>query len=294
MVAFALERANADIIVFLLAMLAVTLTRRTPRLRVLGYAVALFAGMLKYYPIVLLILAVRERRRVMIAIGLASFGVIALWFLLDRGILRSVANIPPARYFDDHVFDARDLPHGLAQIFDWPPPVASGLLLAMVVSMAAMAGALARLDDVTARLRQLSEAEAGYLLVGCILLVGCFLAAQNVVYRGIFFLFVLPGLTALTGMNGRRPLDGLYIGATGMIIVLMWSDTVRALVNGVLCRFGVCGRANEIVHFEVWLVREVMWWAVACILTAFLFRLLWDSRALREAAALWRTVRQAA
>jgi hypothetical protein len=74
----------------------------------------------------------------------------------------------------------------------------------------------------------------------------------------------------------------------------MWSDTVRALVNGVLWRFGDSAGPNDIAHFDVWLVREVMWWAVACILATFLFRLLWDSRALREAANLWRTLRQPA
>ena len=65
-VMFALERANVDVLVFLLAMLAVALTRRSVPLRILGYAVALFAGMLKFYPITLLILAARERLRVFV------------------------------------------------------------------------------------------------------------------------------------------------------------------------------------------------------------------------------------
>jgi hypothetical protein len=285
-VAFALERANVDIFVFPLAVLAVTLSCRSPRLRVFGYAVALFAGMLKYYPIMLLILTIRHRLGTLVAVGLASFGIIALWFMLDSdAILRSMANIPPARYFDDHVFDARDLPYGLAQILDWSPSAAVGLLIALLIGMGTTAVALARLDDVAGRLRQLTDAEAAYLLVGCTLLVGCFFAAQNVVYRGIFFLFVLPALTALARASGRRRLDGLYFGATGIIIVLMWSDPVRALVNGISQQFS--GVSPPSVHFVVWLVREMMWWVVVCILAAFLLRLLCDSQAAREAAARW-------
>ena len=84
-VMFALERANVDIIIFMFAMLAVTLTRRSAPLRMLGYAVALFAGMLKFYPITLLILAARERLGVFVAIGLVSIGAIVLWFTFDSG-----------------------------------------------------------------------------------------------------------------------------------------------------------------------------------------------------------------
>ena len=154
--------------------------------------------MLKFYPITLLILAVRERLGVFIAIGLVSTGVIALWFMLDgREILRGMANIPTTQYFDEFVFGARDLPYGLAQTLGWSRPAGAGLLLVLLVGTVAAALALAGLDVMAARLRQLTDAEATYLLVGGVLLIGCFLAAQNILYRSIFLLFVLPGLTAL-------------------------------------------------------------------------------------------------
>ena len=177
-VMFALERANVDLIIFMFAMLAVTLTRRSTPLRMLGYAVALFAGMLKFYPITLLILAARERLEVFVAIGLVSIGAIVLWFTLDSGeILRDMANIPTTQYFDEFVFGARDLPYGLAQTMDWSRPAAAGLLIALLVGTVATALALAGREDTATRLRQLSDAEAAYLLIGCILLIGCFLAA---------------------------------------------------------------------------------------------------------------------
>jgi Glycosyltransferase family 87 len=286
-VMFALERANVDVLIFLLAMLAVALSRRNMPLRMLGYAVALFAGMLKFYPITLLILAVRERLGVFIAVGLVACGVIVLWFVLDSGeILRGMANIPTTQYFDEFVFGARDLPYGLAQTFGLPRPAGAGLLVVLLVGLVAAAAVMAACDDTAARLRRLTDAEATYLLVGCILLIGCFLAAQNILYRSIFFLFVLPGLTALVRSDGRRRLDGLYVGVTASIIVLMWNDTARTLVDGALRMLGVSTAPNDIAHFDIWLVREVMWWTVVVVLTAFLFRLVQGSRAARDAVAL--------
>jgi hypothetical protein len=286
-VMFALERANVDVVIFLLAMLAVALTRRSLPLRMLGYAVAVFAGMLKFYPITLLTLAVRERLGVFIAIGLVSTGLILLWFVLDSGeILRGMANIPTTQYYDEFVFGARDLPYGLAQTFDLPRRAGAGLLAVLLVGMVAVAVTLAGRDDTAARLRQLTDAEATYLLVGCILLIGCFLAAQNILYRSIFFLFVLPGLTALVRSDGWQRLDGLYVGVTASSILLMWNDAARSLVNAVLRWFGVSTGSNDIAHFDIWLVREVMWWSVVVILAAFLFRLLRDSRVAQDVAGL--------
>ena len=286
-VMFALERANVDVLVFLLAMLAVALTRRSVPLRILGYAVALFAGMLKFYPITLLILAARERLRVFVIVGLVSCGTIALWFMLDASeILRGMANIPTTQYFDEFVFGARDLPFGLAQTFGMTRIAAAGLLVVLLVGMIAVAMSLAGRNDTAARLRQLTDAEATYLLVGCVLLIGCFLAAQNILYRSIFFLFVLPGLTALLRADRPRQLDGLYVGVIVSIIILMWNDTVRTLLNGALRWVGVFAGPNDVAHFNIWLVREVMWWFVIVVLAALLFQLLWGSRAAKDAVGL--------
>jgi len=89
------------------------------------------------------------------------------------------------------------------------------------------------------------------------------------------------GVNAAAGIN-----DGGYFGVTATIIVLMWNDTARTLVNGALRWFGVSAGPNDIAHFDIWLVREVMWWSVVVVLTAFLFRLLWSSRAAQDMVGL--------
>jgi hypothetical protein len=53
MVVFALERANTDVLLFMLALSAVFLAEGRLAARLLGYCVALLAALLKYYPIML-------------------------------------------------------------------------------------------------------------------------------------------------------------------------------------------------------------------------------------------------
>src|SRR5260370_12293952 len=79
MVVFAVERANPDIILFMMALLAGFLAGGFLPARILGYLTALLAAVIKYYPLTLLILSFRERVTVFLANGVAMAGVIALF-----------------------------------------------------------------------------------------------------------------------------------------------------------------------------------------------------------------------
>ena len=148
-----------------------------------GYAVSLLAGMLKFYPIVLLVLAVRERLVTCLVVWAVAAGVIALWFALDGAeILRGMANIPFTHPFDDNVFGAHNLPFGLAELLGLPHAAAIALQVLLLVIMLGLAATLARRVQVHA----LTEAESLHLLAGSVLLVSCFVMAQNVSYRGIY------------------------------------------------------------------------------------------------------------
>lgn len=60
-VAFALERGNVDLIIFVLTAVVARLVPLRLWLRCVGYAIAVLAALLKFYPAVLLLTAVRER-----------------------------------------------------------------------------------------------------------------------------------------------------------------------------------------------------------------------------------------
>jgi hypothetical protein len=241
---FAMERANVDLLVFVMAVLAA-------RLRATGYAISLLAGMLKFYPIVLLVLAVRERTVTCLAIWAVSLGVIALWFALDgTEILRGMANIPSTHPFDDNVFGAHNLAFGLAEKIGLPHRWASALQVFLLGVMLCVAVSSAR----GVRLHTLTEAERAYLLVGSALLVSCFVLAQNVSYRAIHLLFVLPALVVH------------WRGAAWLIVLLMWSSGLRRLIHGA-----------GTLPFDIWLAHELAWWAVITLLATSLLRVVWES-----------------
>ena len=196
--AFALERANSDFVVFLIAVAVIRLAHLRIVLRLLGYGLAVLAALLKFYPAVLLLTAARERLGKFVTIGLVAVATIAAFAISDlHDLLRVLGSIPTTSYFDAYAFGARDLPYGLAEAFGWTKDTASVLFALLVCSVFGLAlrtcisGVLA--TDITA----LTEAEATSMLAGSALIVACFFTAQNTLYRGIYLLFVIPPLTAL-------------------------------------------------------------------------------------------------
>ena len=116
-VAFAVERANIDIIVFVLAVLVGRLMQWRRAFRLLGYSVVLLAGALKFYPIALLILAVHERLIMFVAICIFSAVAVAGYVAFyARDLARVLPSIPTFPYFNILSFGARNMPYGLAQI----------------------------------------------------------------------------------------------------------------------------------------------------------------------------------
>lgn len=284
-VAFAIERANIDIIVFVLATLTVRLVLLAGATRFLGYGVALLAGALKFYPATLLILAVRERLTVLFAVALASAAGLAGFAAIYGGELKRVLSLTPTgSYFSVDAFSARDLPYGLAGILNWPPSVAPLALAAMAVGMFAYAVVLSRRGDLLARVDALEPPESAFLMVGCVLMLACFLTAQNVLYRGIHLLFVMPGLLALARGKGFRPHGPLTVGC-GLVVILLWADMIRRAIGPVLRGLGLSETVVDAVNARIWAVRELTWWAVATMLATLLIALLLRAPATRELAA---------
>src|SRR5204863_166854 len=80
-VVFAVERANPDILLFILALVTALSAEGGLGIRLIGYAAALLSGLVKYYPLVTLVLLVEERVPVFLIVSaavvllLAMFGV---------------------------------------------------------------------------------------------------------------------------------------------------------------------------------------------------------------------------
>jgi Glycosyltransferase family 87 len=259
---YAVERANNELVIFLLVVIAGLLQTGSRRSRCCSYGLIIGAALLKYFPAVLLTLAAREKRRdaLFVAVGAALAAV--LLFLVYRGTLvRALANIPHLSYYTDS-FSARNLPFGLATGLPWlkdPLPVALALFAIMTaLALVWLRRAAILLDGAGL---DWTTPEVRFAAIGGLLLTGVFFAGQNVNYRCILFLFVLPGLLQLRAAARQpqaRRLLSLLIAAS---LFLLWEQCFqRAMV------VAFDAQPSDHIAMMFWVAREwVWWWTIAGI-----------------------------
>lgn len=288
MVVYAIERGNPDIAIFLLVLPVAWLALRSSWVRFLAYPLALATGFLKYYPLTLMVVALRERISTFAALTIASLGLLAVFVAIYHGELaRGLPLLNNGSFFTDF-FAAKNLPFGIAYLaayglkgLDDPTLTSStglyvalaGILYApLLLGFAALCRRQFGLAEFHAACERSSDAERMFLLLGSALTVGCFFAGQNIGYRGIFLLFVVPGLLAAGRQAEDRTARRTFVG-TGMVIVgLMWGECVRVNLLLALHALGAGETLVATAWLVVWLVREVAWWWSISVLTIVLVR----------------------
>jgi hypothetical protein len=280
MVVFALERANADVILFLLALAAGCLAEHGPAARMIGYGLALLSALLKYYPIMVLVVLFRERIAVLAALALMTVGALAVfWWVYRVEIVRGWANIPTGPY-NSNLFAAKNLPFLIGMLVEkaeapsrfaaavgWV--VTAGLYGGLVGAALAVCRRLSRLTQLRTAIAELPDGERILMVIGSAVIAGCFFAGQSVEYRGIFLLLVMPGLLALSRSAGRG-LRALCLGSAIVIVLLMWGECLRQAFGG---------------GFGFWLLRELGWWWSVSVMLTLVADFLRESSVLQAAAA---------
>ncbi len=270
-VAFALERGNADLLMFVLAALAAGLALRGLPTRLLAFPIVVLAAALKVYPATLLILALRERLALCLAVAALSLAVLVAYAVVDLAGLREMLAVVPGGTPFIYAFGARDLPLGLGGVFGWPSVVLA--VLQAVLLCAAVVFAARRLGVLRVAVGALTPAEATCLMVGAVLILGCFVMGQSGEYRAVHLLFVLPAVTALAAAPG--PARRLASATVWVILLQLWGDVASTpLVR--LADAGAGGAAVSGVVLLVWLMRELAWWWMAAVLLALLVAMVPD------------------
>jgi hypothetical protein len=266
---YALEQGNLDTVIFAGSVLALRLLGRH---RIWAYALFACGAAAKFYPGALFILALREGRRTLGALALAAgAGGILVLALDGHAVLTALRQIPSGTPFRAS-FGRIDLSRGLAMLHFLSRGMAGGVswILAGVAGAVAWkrrvawAKALARLDDEAAL----------FLVAGAAVTAFCFLAAQNIEYRALFLLLMLPGLSRVAACGwGFRVLPLL-------IVVLLWESVPRAWLGGLAQPYLPTGPA-----FCFWLLREVLWWwlEIECLAAVFAFALAFSRQKLTGA-----------
>ena len=289
--AFALERGNVDTLVFVFAIAGVLLWSRSFAARLAAYALFAFCGLMKFYPLALFILALRERRRDLIGIALAVGAVLAafLWFYAGE-LLAALRAVPGGSPFNSWI-GAMILPAGIApdaasalgrlgfgdlraplQKLIWAA-LAGGVLL-VGTRLAIKGGVRAALEDMTLR-------DRGMLLAGAVLMGGCFAAANSNGYRAIMLILALPGLLTLSrALPGRVGRFCVGLGCVAAPFV-MWAPGLKHGLIWVGLSSGFDARASTagMVHFV--LSELAWWWLMALLLSAVIGFVLNAARELR-------------
>jgi len=279
MVAFALERANPDLFIFLLVLTAGFLAQGRLAARQLGYVVALLAALIKYYPIMALIIVCRERIPVFVVVALSIMGALGVfWWGYQDDILRGLPTIASGPYNTD-LFAAKNLPFLIGVLVENAAApsrrtaavglvVTVGLYAGLVGGAVAVSRRLLRRPELRAATAELSDLERTLMVIGSAVIAGCFFAGQSIGYRGIFLLLVMPGLLALS-RSASRELRALCLGTTIVVVLLMWGECLRSAFGG---------------GFGFWLLRELGWWWSVSVMMALVADFLWESPILQYAA----------
>jgi hypothetical protein len=270
MVVYGLERGNADVILFVMLVAAGVLATGPLLGRIGSYALLLVAGLLKFYPIIGLLIALRERPRMLFRVGFVAAGIfLAFLYHYRLEIVLMRANIPVGG-LDANMFAASNLPTGLADVMGHfvpalrQPPLLPGIQMSFSVVLAIGLGMqvirLCRNAAFTEAFSRLSEHDRIFFTLGSVLIAGCFVTGPSIEYRGVYLLFFIVGLIAMSRSTDDPAMRAKLVRLICMVVFLMWGGFFRRLVGpkSVLLVFLPQGVDWPLHLFR--LGREVLWW----------------------------------
>lgn len=254
-VLLAVNRANNDLVVFILLAIGLLCLRdsRPWRLAVFAALLVLATG-LKFYPIVagaaLLLVRPAGRRLKAVALTVLAGGVVlaSVWADFQRAVILA----PTEVYTFGAPIIFRDL--------GWTgraPLLAGVALLGLAAWTCVRRGWLVRLDDAAGDFR-----ERCAFVAGAALLVGCFLAGISYSYRLVFMIFLVPLLW-------RQISTPIGKGTGLLLLATLWLDGLYCLGANIL--IGPMP-LPELVHYQlVWrFVTQPIVWAAMILLAGSL------------------------
>ncbi len=295
MVLFALERNNVDVWFYLLFCVAGLLLAKKPAwIRLLAYPLIMLAALLKYYPIVLFAMAARERLSTLLAVAcVASLTLVVFVVTLWTEIAQSLANLPVQSPIFG-AFGVTNLPTVLWRLLEArgtvpPEAVAIGvgaMRLALSAIVLSLAFQDARRPGFGESLRRMPARDASWLVMGGLLMAGCYLTGANLAYRGIFLLFVMTGLLAFERCASTNGMVRLAQRAQLLLPILMWVDAV--ILFGRDAQADTQAGWQGVLITVAWVLRELMWIRLTSLLIGVIIAFLTQTPLGGRALALVR------
>ena len=284
---FATERANIDVLIFLLLIGAMMLPQSRRWARLVSY-IATFTGFLiKFYPVVFLVAMLRERLRLLLPLSIVLLAALIIFFFGYRADLARISTILPMEVTYYEMFGGPIFARSVQSYFHLTQGAGTAIYLCCgVISLWCAAGISERIRRTIPEL-DLLERRMGLLLCSGVILAACFFLGFSVSYRGIFLLAALPGMFALRGRTGNPAMRKLLDFGLGAALVCLYGDMIRAIGMHGVAHFP----GHDVTEFAVFLLRESAWWFEVTLLVGIIIALLRRSMAVIEAMELmssWR------
>jgi hypothetical protein len=284
---FAVDRANLDVLVFILGALAAWCSVRSAKARLVGYALLSLAGLLKFYPFAALITLLREGERRALAIGgivAAGLAILGAEFWADLVRVPSLMpRLPP--YHD--VYGISIFGFGAAQFFALPDALVPLLTAPLLVAALAAAIWFYRSVIREPRLIDWDGVDMRLLLVGATFVVACFFASNNVGYRQILLILCVPGLIQIRRATLRAGTRIAMTVALAALIYRLCEMSVEQVINFVLDSLGLLDLLQNTFGILTWVLRELAWWWMVAIFAAFIAHFATHSTLYEGAAGRW-------
>lgn len=259
----AVNYGNNDLFVFAVLVAAIGALGFAGRYQALGYGLLEFAGLLKYFPFAAIGWAAAERPRTA-AIVAGTLAVVLFAFAVLAGdqlplSLHSMVTMSSGSY----VFGLKNLGVMAMELGLVGP---SGALAIRIVLTAGLLVAGWQRSKRYAALDLagcMTPAQWRFLIIGALVLVGTYLGNQNLVYRMIFVLLLLPGLDALRQVPGER------FGQMALVAVfLMFLFPLRMHIEDL---FAAGSEARFLASVAGIVLREALWFGFATTLLGLIF-----------------------
>jgi hypothetical protein len=271
-VVFGVERGNNDLVIFCLTASMASFLARDPSRRLPGYALGLLAGLLKYYPLLAMASALRERPARFAALAVGSLVVTVLFVAVTwHDLTRALAIIPTGSPYYE-MFGAVNLGLGISVLFDLPAWFTPLVRIVLTIGAVGAGVALGLRRDSIDALAKLDARESAFLLVGALMVLGCFLSAQNIYYRCLNLLLILPSLTALRLVDAPRRFKSAAFVALG----LLWHQLYFRWIQVLASQFTDAWKVPVEMGLG-WLPRELAWWWLVTLMVSCVTVLLRDS-----------------
>jgi hypothetical protein len=279
-VVFAIERGNLDLFIFALAMAMILLLERGKIARLLAYALSIFGFLLKFYPIMLILLAVKERPRLTALVAALTAGSIAAYIAVFHHelllLLPNIANPGPFEY----VIGAHVLSNGLGYFlrhtgYPLPPGLMATLMAVQILASLVFAVSLMRDNRFGGAVQALTLRETSGLLTGALLLCGCFFSGVSIGYRAIHMLFALPALIRMAKIwRGMEPAGSCWWRHADLLaLALLWMPVALLIPRAAHLKLAANGAWMSRIFDVIWLCREIGWWVMITLLLAMILRL---------------------